>query len=93
MLDADKAFSVKLHHTGTLDEHQYAFLQCAVLHTTARGQRRVRTCNLALQVAALAGSVFRFADMDTVVAHLLKDCKVPQSISKWLTTVLTGMLR
>lgn len=37
------------------------------------GQRRVRVCNVALQVAALAGNVFRFADMDTVVAIMMRE--------------------
>lgn len=71
-LDADKAVSVLIEHTRSLDERQYAFLQCAVLYTTVGGQRRVRVCNLALQVAALAGSVFRFADMDALVVHMLR---------------------
>ena len=74
-LDADKAVSVLIEHTRSLDERQYAFLQCAVLYTTVGGQRRVRVCNLALQVAALAGSVFRFADMDALVVHMLRHCK------------------
>lgn len=72
-LDADKAISVKLEHSRTLDDRQYAYLQCAVLHTTAFGQRRVRTCNLALQVASLVGNVFRYADMDATVCHLARE--------------------
>ncbi|THH07856.1 hypothetical protein EW146_g9184 [Bondarzewia mesenterica] len=71
-LDADKAVSVLIEHSHTLDERQYAFLQCALLYTTVAGQRRVRVCNLALQVVALAGTVFRFADMDTLVVHMLR---------------------
>ncbi|KAH7926159.1 beta-sandwich domain of Sec23/24 [Leucogyrophana mollusca] len=73
VLDSDKAISVLLEHSRSLDERQYAHLQCAVLYTSTSGQRRVRTCNLALQVATLAGSIFRYADMDTVVCHLARD--------------------
>ena len=72
-LDADKSLTIVLEHTHTLDERKNAFLQCAVLYTTADGHRRVRTCNVALQVAGLAGNVFRFADMDTVVSHMLRE--------------------
>ncbi|EMD35302.1 hypothetical protein CERSUDRAFT_124650 [Gelatoporia subvermispora B] len=72
-LDADKAVSVLFDHGRTLDEREYAFIQCATLYTTAAGQRRVRVLNLALEVAALAGNVFRFADMDAVVSHMVRE--------------------
>ncbi|TFK46815.1 hypothetical protein OE88DRAFT_1811622 [Heliocybe sulcata] len=73
VLDADQAVSVEFDHTSKLDDRGYAFLQCAVLHTTRDGERRVRTINLALQVASLAGTVFRYADMDAVVAHYARE--------------------
>jgi protein transport protein SEC24 len=74
-LDADQAFSVSLNVTATLSTHQYASIQCAVLHTTIDGRRRVRVINLALQVAELGANVFRFADMDVVIAHFVRQCK------------------
>jgi len=75
-LDADQALSVSFSVTATLSTHQYASIQCAVLHTTTDGHRRVRVINLALQVADLAANVFRFADMDVVVAHFVRQCKL-----------------
>lgn len=75
VLDSDKAVSALIGHSQTLDERQYAYLQCAVLYTSIDGQRRVRTCNTALQVVSLAGNVFRYADMDAVVCHLARDCE------------------
>ena len=74
-LDADQAFSVSFSLTATLSTHQYASIQCAVLHTTTDGHRRVRVVNLALQVGDLGANVFRFADMDVVVAHFVRQCK------------------
>jgi hypothetical protein len=75
LFDADQAFSVSFSLTAKLSTHQYASIQCAVLYTTADGRRLVRVINLALQVADLASNVFRFADMDIVVAHLMRQCK------------------
>ncbi|KAH9933806.1 sec24-like protein [Fomitopsis serialis] len=72
-LDADKAISVVLEHTRSLAEGEFAFLQSAVLYTTVTGERRVRVCNLGIQVAGMAGNVFRFADMDAVVCHLVRE--------------------
>ena len=74
-LDADQAISVSFTHSATLSLHEYASIQCAVLHTTTDGQRRVRVINIALQIAELAGDVFRFADMDVVVTHLMRQSK------------------
>ena len=79
-LDADKSICVVLQHSSSLDDRQYAFLQSAVLYTAADGQRRVRTCNVALQVVSLAGSVFRHADMDAVVSVMMREGEVSPSL-------------
>ncbi len=71
--DADKAISVALEHAHTLDDRAYAFVQSAILYTTATGERRVRVHNVALRVVTLAGNVFQYADMDATVAHLLRE--------------------
>lgn len=75
VLDSDKAVSALIQHSRSLDERQYAYIQCAVLYTSVDGKRRVRMCNLALQVVSLAGNVFRCADMDAVVCHFARDCE------------------
>jgi protein transport protein SEC24 len=72
IVHADTAFSVALSHTAKLSAREHAHIQCAVLYTSVDGERRVRVVNLALNVADLAGTVFRFADMDAVVTHLAK---------------------
>ncbi|EIN08619.1 sec24-like protein [Punctularia strigosozonata HHB-11173 SS5] len=76
-IDADKSFCITFEHSSSrvkLDPREHAYLQCALLYTTVQGERRVRTINVALQVADLAGTVFRYADMETVVCYLAKDC-------------------
>ena len=83
-LHADSAFAVSLKHTGgrntPLDSREYAHLQCAVLYTSREGERRVRVLNVAFQIATLAGNVFRFADAETTLAFLAKECKRNESI-------------
>jgi protein transport protein SEC24 len=74
-MDADKAIAARIKHEGKLDEKVDAHFQCAVLYTSAAGQRRVRVHNLAVPVTSLLANVFRFADMDTTIAYVAKDCK------------------
>src|SRR5947209_8628228 len=71
-IDSDKAFGALLKYDGKLDEKSDAYIQCALLYTTATGERRVRTHNIAITVTTLLGNVFRHADMDTTVNFLAK---------------------
>ncbi|KAK4048375.1 COPII coat Sec23p-Sfb3p heterodimer component [Microbotryomycetes sp. JL221] len=86
MLDSDKAIGARLKHEGKLDDKSDAFFQCAVLYTSASGQRRVRVHNLAVPVTTLLANVFRYADMDTTIAHLAKEA-VSQTNSKTLRQI------
>jgi protein transport protein SEC24 len=72
-IDADKAVAALVKHEGKLDEKQEAHFQCAILYTTASGERRVRCHNIAVPVTSLLGNVFRYADMDSTVAYFMKE--------------------
>lgn len=72
-MDADKCVAALVKHDGKLDEKHEAHFQCAVLYTTAEGERRVRCHNIAVPVTSLLGNVFRYADMDSTVAYYAKE--------------------
>lgn len=72
-IDADKAFSVSVGHEKSLDTRKDVYVQCAILHTSATGQRRVRILNLAVGTASLAHNVFRFADIDATISSLVRE--------------------
>ncbi|SOV08103.1 related to Protein transport protein Sec24C [Ustilago sp. UG-2017a] len=72
-MDADKCIAALVKHEGKLDEKHEAHFQCAVLYTTAEGERRVRCHNIAVPVTSLLGNVFRYADMDSTVAYYSKE--------------------
>nr|QBH67493.1 putative transport protein Sec24C [Ustilago esculenta]QBH67604.1 putative transport protein Sec24C [Ustilago esculenta] len=72
-MDADKCIAALVKHEGKLNEKHEAHFQCAVLYTTAEGERRVRCHNIAVPVTSLLGNVFRYADMDSTVAYYAKE--------------------
>ncbi|KAI7959660.1 hypothetical protein MJO28_003451 [Puccinia striiformis f. sp. tritici] len=73
-LDADKAIAAILKIEGKLEDNSSvdAQFQCALLYTSATGQRRVRCHNLTLPVTRVIGNIFRSADMDATMALLTK---------------------
>ena len=73
MCDADKTFAIRITHENALaKELTEASLQCALLYTTAEGQRRIRVHTVAVPVATQLGVIFRNADVDAVLAMSLK---------------------
>lgn len=85
-LDADKAVGAIIKHESKLDGKSDAFFQCAVLYTSATGERRVRVHNLAVGVVNKLGDVFRLADMDTTIALVAKEA-ITQTLSRTLRDV------
>lgn len=70
---ADTTLGVSLKHEGSkLSEGAPVYFQCALLYTTAEGQRRVRVHNLSLSVGGSANPVFKHADLDTSMNLLIK---------------------
>ncbi|KAG5352112.1 hypothetical protein C0989_003837 [Termitomyces sp. Mn162] len=66
VLDADKAISVALEHSGrTLSSRDTVHLQCSVLYTTVSGERRAR-----------------FADLDTTVCHMAREALASRTKQK-----------
>ncbi|KAF8518397.1 Sec23/Sec24 trunk domain-containing protein [Hysterangium stoloniferum] len=91
--DADKTICATLEHTGIpMDERRNAYLQSAMLYTTSSGERRVRTCNIALPVSSLAGNIFRRADQESVVVYWSK-LSVAAMTSKSLRNIRDDLTR
>jgi len=71
-IDADSAFAVTFRHDDKLDDGAPAYVQAALLYTTAEGQRRVRVLTLGLQATATMASLFRYADLDALLGVMLR---------------------
>jgi hypothetical protein len=71
-MDSDKALAVSVEHEQPLDPRKDVYVQCAILHTSSGGERRVRVLNLAVGVASLAHNVFRYADLDATAGFFSK---------------------
>ncbi|RUO96086.1 LOW QUALITY PROTEIN: hypothetical protein BC936DRAFT_142654, partial [Jimgerdemannia flammicorona] len=80
-VDSEKAIGVIVKHDGKLDDKTEASFQCALLYTTATGQRRVRVHTLSVPVTKLLNNVFRYAEMDTTV-NLLGKLAISHALSK-----------
>lgn len=78
---ADSGILVTFTHSGRLDDRREAHIQCATLHTTRTGERRVRVLNIAVQVSTLAANVFKNADLEVVCCTFTREGKyMPSNI-------------
>ena len=75
VIDADKAIGVMFSYDGKLDPKLDAHFQCALLYTTASGERRVRCTNTVASVSEGATESMRFIDQDAVVNIIAKEGK------------------
>jgi len=71
-IDADHAFAVTLKHDDKLEDGALAYAQCALLYTTASGQRRVRVLTLGFQTTSAMASLYRYADLDALLNVILR---------------------
>ena len=74
IIDADKAVGVLFSYDGKLDSKLDAHFQCALLYTTASGQRRVRCTNTVASVsegASMEG--MRYIDQDAVISMIARE--------------------
>lgn len=72
-VDADKALGVMFSYDGKLDSKLDAHFQCALLYTTASGERRVRCTNTVASVSDNLPEVMRYVDQDAVLSMIAKE--------------------
>ena len=87
-VDADKALGVMFAYDGKLDSKLDAHFQCALLYTTASGERRVRCINTVASVTEGAAECYRFVDQDAVVTMIAKEGMYAAAGTPWMK--LTG---
>lgn len=81
VIDADKAMGVMFSYDGKLDSKLDAHFQCALLYTTASGERRVRCTNTVASVSEGASmESMRFIDQDAVVSMIAREGKHDYSL-------------
>jgi len=75
-IDADSAFGVTFKYDDKLDEAQLACVQCALLYTTAFGERRIRVLTLGFKVSSRGNQsyadLYRYADLDALTNILMR---------------------
>jgi len=82
-MDADKAFAVQITHEDTaMTGIQQTFMQCALLHTTSTGERRIRVHTLFVPVVQDANEMLRSVDTGAMVALMARLAVEKSQLSK-----------
>lgn len=71
-IDSDKSFCVQLKHDDKLEDKSDTIIQCALLYTTSKGERRVRVHTLSVPSTTVLANVFKSADLDAVMNCLIR---------------------
>jgi protein transport protein SEC24 len=70
--DGDKAYAIQIAHEETVAPTGVTYMQCALLHTTSGGERRIRVHTLAVPVVSELGDMFRAVDGGATAAMVAK---------------------
>lgn len=73
-VDCDKTLSVELRMTGDIPSGAACVLQCAMLFTNSSGERRLRIHTTCPPATASAATLFKYADVESLLAFLCKSC-------------------
>lgn len=72
-ISSDQSFAALLEYDGKLSEKTRSSFQIAILHTDAfSGQRRIRVLNLALPCTSSIQTIFKMAELDSILAFYVK---------------------
>ena len=98
-IDADKTFAIRIEHDGKLKDKSEACVQCALLYTTAQGQRRIRVHTVGVPVTSALSNIYRFSDLDAIInlslrqaARQLLDSTTPTDAQHALTSACIDSL-
>lgn len=72
VMDGDKSVNAEIKHDDKLSEANGAYLQAAVLYTSAGGQRRLRVMNMAFNVCLQLADMFRNCELDVLINYMAK---------------------
>ncbi|OMJ75185.1 hypothetical protein SteCoe_25735 [Stentor coeruleus] len=71
-IDSDKSIAILLKYDEKLNEATDYYIQCAMLYSTAQGERLIRICNGKFFATRSIPNILKAADVDTVTNAFIK---------------------